>query len=210
MKGSRIHIALIFCLLAFPQTGFSQSSWKDFVEFGVEWGYSATYYEYYHYNYISGADGSRIDSKDSHLNYKSNGHLYAYAGIRPADFLSIDLRSGWAGVFEGRRVMPLTLEVNFLPSGCNADGWKYSLEGGMLLTQSHMTGQYAYIAKALFARRVKLSDYLCLDMGVSLQAVADHPTDVYDKSRSEIVANGNLLRSDCYYSSLNFSIGLCF
>lgn len=185
------------------------AGWKDRIEYGTEWGYSATILNDYHYNYYSEGYGSRIDSREREMTYKSNGHLYAFAGYRFTNWMSAGLRTGWIGVFEGRRVVPLTLAVNFLPKGHGNDGFKLFADGGLCFGK-RMPGKQILMARAGAGQRIMLDRKFALDMSMSVQGVSDHPVDVFDPSRNESVSNANLLRSDCGYMSVNLTIGFCF
>ena len=178
------------------------------LDYGVEWGYSASVWESYHYNYTS-PSGARIDTRDSHFSYKSNGHLYGFAGIRFARHFAADALVGWAGIYEGRRVVPVTLRASCFWKGYDRDGWKTFLEAGRCFADS-FAGKPVYVAKLGTGYRMMLDRRFALDLALSLQGAYDHPLDVYDKGREEAVQDANLRRSDSGYLSLNFSLALCF
>ena len=202
---------LISLLLAWSFTLFAgrPGKWYDHLDYGVEWGYTASVFEAYHYNYTSPSSGARINTRDSHLSYKSNGHIYGFVGARFARHFALDAAAGWAGLYEARRMFPLTLRSSFFFRGYDRDGWKAFLEGGCCLGESY-AGKAVGIARMGSGYRVILDRNFALDLSLSLQGVLDHPVDVYDKVREERIPNESLRRSDCNYVSLNFSISLCF
>ena len=116
---------------------------------------------------------------------------------------------GWAGVYEDRRVVPVTLRGSVFFRGYDADGAKFFLEGGRCIAPS-LAGKNIWLGKAGGGYRILLDTHFALDLSLSLQAVHDHPVGVYDRSRDELVPDWNLRRSDCDYLSMNFSIALCF
>lgn len=204
----RLPTVLILILAAvLPAAG--QGGWYAHLDYGVEWGYTASFCDIYHYNYTSPTSGARIDSRDTQFAYKSNGYLSAFVGARFARVLALDAVAGWAGVYEGRRVFPLTLRSSVFWSGYERDGWKTFLEGGCCAGKS-FAGKPIWMAKMGSGYRILLDRYFALDLMFSLQGVHDHPMGIFDKSRGESVPDKNLRRSDCNYLSANFSVALCF
>ena len=67
-----------------------------------------------------------------------------------------------------------------------------------------------FIGKLGSGYRLMLDRDFALDFSLSLQGAYDHPLDVYDKRREELVPDVNLRRSDSGYLSLNFTLALCF
>ena len=201
-------ILLLSCLCG-PLSAAGDGWAARHLEYGVEWGYTATFLYSYHFNYLSESVGARIDSRDALFSYKSNGHVQAFAGIRFARRFSVDAVIGWAGVYEERRVYPVTLRGTCFFPGYDRDGWKVFAEGGLCSCAS-LADKPVAIAKAGFGRRLMLGTRSALDLSLSLQGVSDHPIGVYDPMRGVSVPNDNLRRSDCDYLSLNFSLALCF
>lgn len=197
-------LLLLSCALGAQERG----AWYHHLDYGVEWGYSGTFWDDYHYNYIS-ASGARLDSQDSRLTFKSNGHLYAFLGARFARIFATDMLVGWAGVYEGRRVIPVTLRASAFARGYDRDGLKLFVEGGRCYAQS-FAGKHIWMGKLGGGYRIMLDRDFALDLSLSLQAVTDHPVGVYDHNRDEIVPDENLRRSDSRYHSLNLSVALCF
>lgn len=197
-------LLLLSCALGAQEKGL----WYDHLDYGVEWGYSGTFWDSYHYNYTS-AEGERLDSRNEHLTFKSNGHLYGFVGARFARWFAADVLVGWAGVYEGRRVVPVTLRSSVFFRGYDNDGMKVFLEGGRCFAPV-FGGKPIWLGKVGGGHRTMLDRHLALDFALSLQAVSDHPRDVYDPIREDVVPPGNLRRSDCAYMSLNLSVALCF
>ena len=202
-------LAILLCiLLSAAASAADGRGWYDHLDYGLEWGYTATFWEVYHYNYTTPA-GPRMDSRDSHFSYKSNGHLYGFVGARFARRFAADVLVGWAGIYEDRRVMPVTLRTTCFWKGYDRDGWKTFLEGGWCGAHS-FAGKPVYIGKLGSGYRLMLDRCFALDLAVSLQGASDHPLGVYDKRREEAVPDANLRRSDSGYFSLNFTVSLCF
>lgn len=206
---NRTLVILLALLLPAGLLAGEKGSWYDYLDYGVEWGYTASFWETYHYNYTSPSQGARIDSRDSRFAYKSNGHVYAFAGARFARHFALDGVIGWAGLYEERRMVPVTLRSSFFFKSYDQDGLKAFLEGGCCLGES-FAGKPVGIGKLGGGYRVMLDRHFALDLALSLQGVSDHPLDVYDRKREEAIPEASLRRSDCGYLSVNFSISLCF
>ena len=202
--GTIFLLLLLSCVLGAQE----KEHWYDHLDYGMEWGYSGTFWDSYHYNYSS-VEGERLDSRNEGLTFKSNGHLYGFVGARFARYFAADALVGWAGVYEGRRVIPVTLRGSFFFRGYDHDGMKFFLEGGRCFAPS-FTGKPIWIGKLGGGHRVVLDSHFALDLSLSLQAVSDHPVNVYDPIREDAVPDANLRRSDCAYMSLNLSVALCF
>ncbi|MBR1576204.1 MAG: hypothetical protein IJ654_07135 [Bacteroidales bacterium] len=202
----------VLCLLLFLSAGLHASGrgdWYGHWDYGIEWGYTASFAEIYHYNYTLPSLGARIDSRDSRLSYKSNGLLTAYTGVKFARHYALDALAGWAGVYEGRRMFPVTMRGSYFFDAYDKDGWKTFLEGGCCLGKS-FAGKAVGIVKAGTGYRLMLDRYFALDLSLSLQGILDHPVNIYDRSREEFVPDGNLRRSDCGYIGINFTLALDF
>ena len=205
----RTLLLLLLACLCGPLSAAGDGWAARHLEYGLEWGYTATFLYSYHFNYLSESVGARIDSRDALFSYTSNGHVQGFAGVRFARRFAVDAVVGWAGIYEERRVYPVTLRGTCFFPGYDRDGWKVFAEGGVCSCASFADKGVA-IVKAGFGRRLMLDRKSALDLSVSLQGVSDHPTGVYDLSRGVSVPKDNLRRSDCNYLALNISIGLCF
>ena len=199
----------ILLLVWIPLGLFARGSWTERFEAGVEWGYGTAFYDHYHYNYYSSDYGSRVDSRESFITSKSIGHAYVFAGYRFTNHFSAGLKSGWIGAYEGRRMTPVMATFNYVPRGFNANGWKYFTDLGYCFADN-LPGKSTLILRGGAGRRIMLDRKLCMDLSASLQGVSDHPGHVYDALREQSVPTENLLRSDCIYIAVNFSVAICF
>ena len=196
-------------LLAAALSAAAQGKLYEHLDYGVEWGYTSTFCEIYHYNYTSPSSGARIDSRDSYPAYKSNGHVNVFVGARFARHFALDALVGCAGIYEGRRVVPVTLRASTFWRGYDRDGWKTFVEGGWCAGRS-FADKPIWIAKLGSGYRIMLDRQFAMDLMFSLQGAHDHPLQVYDRLREESVPDASLRRSDCSYLAANFSVALCF
>lgn len=178
------------------------------LNYGIEWGYTSTLLNSYHYNYVS-SHGARVNSAHDYWTYKSNGHLLAFLGVKFAKKCSADVYYGWMGAYEDRRMNPLTLRGTYYINGYGSNGLKLFAEGGAGLARTFFK-QKSYVYKAGLGERIMLGPGYAMDLSVSAQRVNDHPTDVYDVWNGVSVPDGNLRKSICKYLGVNFSITLAF
>lgn len=207
MKGKLTAILIFAC--CFRLSAGAPPEFLKHVDAGFEWGYSATFCNVYHFNYISEDSGSRIDVHDKDFTFKSNGHLYGYVGAKFCKCFVTDLMIGWAGIYEERRVNPLTVRFSWFPQGFDNDGIKLFIENGSFFGNAK-TRNGLWLSKAGAGRRLILDDFIALDASISAQLVSDHPLGVFDMKSQVSVPDANLRRSDCHYTCINFTLALSF
>ena len=202
-------LMFIITLLAFLKGGAALAGdFYDHLDYGVEWGYTATLQYQHSFVYLS-ESGSRTLYKGNLLTYKSNGEVLVFAGVKFAKVLTLNACAGWAGVYEGRRVCPLTLRLSCFPRGYSSDGVKILLEGGKCFAKS-FEDKEIMIAKIGAGYRITLSHNIALDFSLNAQMVSDHPLGIYDAEHKTIVDDASLLESNAHYSGLSFVMSLSF
>ena len=175
---------------------------------GIEWGANFSFWQFYHFNYISDA-GARVDSQDSHFTNYINGTLRAHAGVLLSPAWELDLVSGYVGLWDDRAVVPVNLRLAFYRGGCDLDGGlRLFLEGGPLIGRAKGDA-VSWLVREGAGRRIMLSDRLSMDLILSLQQSIDHPGgSVFDPGHGIYIPEGNALRSNTSYCALCFSVAL--
>ena len=191
---------LLGCLGGMPAAG--RTPWT----FGVEWGYTATFFNHYRNNYFD-SEGSRVNDEGWERRLLPNGNVQVGAGYYLSDSWCLSLLAGFEGIHEGRRVIPTTLRGTFLPEGRGRDGWLMYAEAG-----AGWTGDMDY-APAVLARtgagwRIAMKGGISLDLTLSLRAGFDHPP-VYDHDFHEISRLKVRYNTANYYGA-NVSLSLYF
>lgn len=183
--------------------GFAQN-----IRYGIEWGYTGTIYENHRYVYLTD-EGARVESDDHSAIYNSNGCFFAYAGIESWDRIQTDLVSGYMGVVQGRRVVPLMLRETVYLNGCRNDGFKLFAEGGLCLTKT-FKDQKSWIGRGGLGYRVMLGDKPAMDFFLTAHFVHDHPNSIYISEHSYIVPVHNIRMSDRDYAGISVGMALSF
>lgn len=205
MRTERI-ICLAMCLvLALSVSARDRDGWcSSHVRLGIEWGYTATVYEQHCYDYISDA-GSMVQSEGHGPRYNSNGCFLSYVGIETWKKAETDLVTGYIGIVQGRRVVPVMLRETIYFNGCRSDGFKLFAEGGVALAPTFQNKQ-VFMARAGAGYRLMLGDKPAMDFFMSVHGAHDHPRSVYVTEHSYSVPMDDLRSShrDC----LGISVGM--
>lgn len=178
-------------------------------EYGCEWGYTANLFYYYHIHYISRDTGARVDTQESKMVYRSLGDVMLYAGAEIGEKWNIDLNCGYAGIFDNRRVVPLTVRGTFFPKGRGHLKTKLFLEGGTAFARSYDGGMPA-IVKLGVGKRIELARRVSLDFNAAVQLCHDRPTSVFDEVHHVQVEQAQLRQSNAMYAGINLSMALNF
>lgn len=175
---------------------------------GVEWGYTQSFWHWYHYNYLTDAM-ARVNSEDSEFELHQGGHIYAYLGYQIGRRWELDLISGWAGVWDGRRVVPVDLRVTRFFSGLDSNGFKAFLEAGEVISHNDASSELpSNIIKLGGGYRIMITSRSSIDLAMSVHRCLDHPAGVTDPKYNYRVPASHLRRSDTAYMGISFSISL--
>lgn len=205
----RRHI-YVLCILATAVSASAKGpGWSpNRLRCGIEWGYTGTIYESHLFGYVSDA-GARVESLGESLIYNSNGHFIAYMGVEMGKRLETDITTGYIGVVQGRRVVPLTIRETFYFNGSRKDGFKLFADSGLCFTGT-FHHQQNWIAKAGIGYRMMLGEKPAIDLSLSAHGANDHPKSVYISEYSYPVPPQDLRRSDRQYIGIDLSMAVSF
>lgn len=172
---------------------------------GVEWGYSAGLVNIYHFNFIA-SEGWREDGSGQEFFLYSNGQLLAHADWHALDKLTIGLYTGYVGIRQYRRGVPLSLRATYHASGRCSDGWMALADAGAIAFEGF---ELKPIAKVGGGYRFALSRSIGLDLLLNVQFCKDK-VNLYDPSTHEQVQPVNVRRNSAYYGAAVLSLGLAF
>lgn len=207
-KTALISIVAILCLMTGKAYAGDLSKKPDLaLKYGVEWGYTATFFDYYHSNYFDPDVGYRIDNIETQFYLYSNAHVAAKIGVEFCRHYAVTLLAGYAGIKQDRRIFPVTVRAAFFPVSVSEDGWQFFGEGGAGL--HHSSEPYSILGKLGAGYRIKLSRKSSLDFLSYLRLSTDHP-GIYSMDIAGHIPEELVRRSDGLYGSLNFSISLNF
>lgn len=195
MIQNRRTLAIIaLCLM----TAIPAKAWKG-LRFNMDWGYRAAVYQSYSYNYIA-EEGFRVDQHGQEAIMNSNGLLNMFIGSQLGDHAELGIFSGYEGIRQDRRVIPLGLRANWLFRGADADGPMCYIEGGAAFHSD---------CKATGTGTVGAGWHLQLDHGAGLEfkiginLCGDHPP-------IKGVSKENFMKSDYTYGGVSMTVGISF
>lgn len=179
------------------------------LEYGCEWGCTATLYHYYHIDYTARGTGSRVDVQEPRGVFRPVGDILFYIGAEIGDKCSVDLNCGYGALFDDRRVVPVTVRATFFPKGRKHLATKVFIEGGSAFAKTYDGGLPA-IAKLGTGKRVELARRISMDVDIALQMAMDRPDSAFDYVHNVQVTPSQLLFSRAVYAGINLSLSLNF
>lgn len=194
-------IALIACTAARAQD-------IPLFEYGIEWGSTSTLFTSRHQNFTSD-EGYRINENHSAWSFVSGGYFTVNLGFNVTHWLNVGINTGFAGIAEGRRAIPLTARATIYPKGIENDGMLYFLDGGIGFTDYRVPSKQCLLFAAGTGYHLELSRLVGLNFICKVRAAVDHP-DIIDIDSGELVPVGRIRENNALYLSLNFGIALDF
>lgn len=199
-------VTCILCCLV-SSALFSWTSQARTVVFGAEWGANALVFQAFRYNIIDNS-GSRYDDSGYNMTYHANGTFLLTAGINAGRFSRVSLSTGFTGIADGRRVIPLTMRYGIYPSGTNADGFLYYAEGGV---GYDFTGvkPVGLLGSVGTGYHIVLSQNTAVNININARYANAHPM-VGNPDGGGYVTTENTRQSNAQFLSLGFSLSLEF
>lgn len=183
----------------------SQMTGKGF-RWGLEWGASGICHSNAYCVYTAD-EGFIVEYRKISNRLHVNGTLEGFVGIDFAQRLNISLHSGYAGIADGERGVPLSLRPT-LRLGRNPDGGRASLfaEGGVFFRKNADISMFAKLGTGW---RTTLSQHLALDFNAGLQVSRTHP-DIYDKYSGRYLAGDSVRGLKCFNAGFFLTTALVF
>lgn len=175
---------------------------------GVEWGYSMTGYEWYHYNYL-GMDGQRRNPVYGLHTIGWNAGVSVYGELCLWDRFALRAAGGYAGIYTERMGWTAAARGSYFFKGYKADTPLVFVEGAKVFLPS-LEGQNGRFARVGGGYRLALAGWLRIDLLFSVQYTEDHPDRYYDRYQQGYVVSPELRRSDVGYATLNLGFALNF
>lgn len=197
----RLSIILVALSLMLP----AGAAERNFT-FGVEWGASAILFSSYNFNVIDDF-GSRYFDRGTTALYHANGTVMVNAGFYTGDKFKVTVNSGYIGIADGIRVIPVTLRGSLYPSGRYSNGVFYFVEGGAHL-DCRTAGMNGLLGSVGAGYRKSISRNLSLDISANFRASLDHPMVV--NPDGGYISAENTRKSNSWYYAPGFTVSLNF
>lgn len=174
--------------------------------FGLEWGYVAAIHSGFHFYYFA-PEGFRVDEFGNSFGCISNAEVYVKAGYNLSDIWNIALYTGYAGVADINKAIPVSLRgTRFFGDAPDDDRWFAFLDIGTGICIKKPV-QEILSAKAGGGYRLSLSRNTKLDFLFSVRTMLTHPYVYYDGVK---ISYDKINRNNAYVNSLSVGIGLSF
>lgn len=177
--------------------------------YGIEWGYSSHIFSSYRHVY-STEEGYRAPAvSGGGWKYEGNGEILAHVGLNAGRHMNISAYTGYAGIGEGLRAVPVSLRFTCLFGHDPSAGRPFAfIEGGSGAIAGGMSsGVPIYSGKAGAGYRISLSDSVKLNFLLSFRLYYLHTT-LYDGI--EAIPSERIYRNDNYMASIGLGINLTF
>lgn len=202
----RILTALLLMLAAYSAAG--QDKPYPLVRYGLEWAGSVKLIDSHHFNYISSEAGYRIDDENISFKPSVNGLILASISLNLTRKLSMGIYSGFQGISEKQRIVPVFLRTAYSFKGCDKDGVFTFCDLGAGLRHLSLENR-VMMARIGSGYRVVFSRNTAFSMLLSIQAADDKPI-IWDKYAEEYVSTQNTRLNTAGYLAVNFGIALDF
>ena len=182
-------------------------AWTPHFSYGLEWGYTATFFKHAHYNFICSED-YRINEKYNTWWYYSNGSVLANAGVDLTKTLNVSAYSGLIGVYSHRWVIPAEMRVRFCPAGNGNDGPVFQAGGGAVFPTSTLTET---AARGLLGGGYRFAIFrsMSVDFLLSFNLTWDHDL-IKDPDTQAYVPHSAISSNMSEYYAVNLSVALNF
>lgn len=199
-------LAILLIITAFNINVKAQKDIDSRFVIGVEWGYIATIFTGYHYNFFA-PEGYRVDDYGSSFGYNSNADMYIFAGHEIGKSWELSAYVGYAGVGDYHETIPVSIRAtHFFGEDQYADRWFAFIDAGSGISLK-MPVQEILTGKIGGGYRVALSRDTSLNFIFSARMTYTHPQITYDKQPIE---SDRINRNNAYLSALSAGLSLSF
>ncbi|MCR4860546.1 MAG: hypothetical protein K5910_07780 [Bacteroidales bacterium] len=190
------------------RAGMPDSWFFNHFRIGMEWGYSQCLLLDRSYNIIS-QEGYRIFEDYTRLDLKPNGVVMVQVGVDVLPKLNLALYSGYIGVGENNRLIPLLLRASFFPRTTWERGTFFFAQGGPAWHPLIRNDSLNMMAGGGAGWRVPLSEDCNLDLLLSVKYLWDHPRIPNPEGPGYVPAH-NIRRNDAGYCALDLTLAVNF
>lgn len=200
-------IVSLFLIAAASLGCAAKSPGERAVTFGAEWGANMLFFQSSENVFLDEA-GSRVMTSDKGLPLYTNGTLRCFAGIYLSDKVRLDLGTGFTGIADSRRAVPISLRANYLSGGRSSDGVTAFIDGGAGFSTLDK-GLVGMLLSAGAGYRKWLCRGAGLSMMLNLRLATDHP-GIISPNGSGFIPEADIKRNDSVYLSTGITVSIDF
>ncbi|MGM9740317.1 MAG: hypothetical protein ACI3ZP_06895 [Candidatus Cryptobacteroides sp.] len=195
----------ILIILSIALFSAHEMSGKGF-RWGVEWGASGICHSNTSCIYTT-EDGYLVEYKKISNRLHINAAVEGFIGMDFAGRLNISLRSGYSGLGDGERGVPLSLRPTlYFGKTPTVRGASLFVEGGLFFRRNADISSFVKLGTGW---RTRLSSHIAMDFNIGIQLSGTHP-DIYDKYSGKFLHNGEVRNLKCYNEGFFLSTALVF
>ena len=211
MKGGKLFIftgLLILVSSSLPARSFLRGAFFDRFTLGAEWGYTQCMTQSRNYNFIS-EEGYRIFENSFAFKAHANAQVLAHIGYRLSEQAGLALYSGYMGMGEDNRLLPLMLRVSYFPATDREDGLFAFGQGGVAWHVHATAGHMGWLGSVGGGYRFRLAYNTNLDLLLGIKYLHDHPSIPNPESPGNVPEH-NIRKNNAGYYALDLSIAINF
>ena len=198
----------LLCIISFVLcTGLLSQAFNPRLSYGLEWGYTATFYKASQHNFIC-SEGYRIIENPDNRSFFSNGTVLANVGMDLNSVLNASFHTGLIGVYSRRWMVPLELRATCCPSGLHADGALFQAGTALLIPTTELYTP-AFGARLGGGYRLAVYRNFSVDLLLSFTFTLDHES-ITDPDTLQSVPAADIKRNSSEYYGLNLSLAVNF
>ena len=201
---------------AFSLKGTGMFTW------GFEWGSTLSFYDRSSYIFMA-EEGFAVEGNEFIDTPHMNAFALAFLGYYVSRDVVVSLNTGWQGIQNGRRIIPVTGRIAYtfaglpkLPSKSDEQvttsipGLQHFVffDTGLGISQAQLHGM-TMLAKAGYGLRIPLGYGTGLDTMISFQSCYAHP-EIYDNFADKKVLWSRVGKSDSVYLGVSLSMAVRF
>ena len=175
---------------------------------GVEWGYTQGLFQTWDYNIVS-EEGYRIYDKDGEFLFHSNASLAGQIGFLLNDYFVVALYGGYAGMGNGKRLIPVQLRLSWFFDPLDEDGGFLFIQGGPAFHVRMQEMRPAWLFASGFGYRLRLNYDCNLDFSLGVKYLNDHPL-LPNPEGPGYVPMHHIRKNNAGYYALDLSVGFNF
>lgn len=174
--------------------------------FGLEWGYTASLFTIYHYNFYA-PEGFRVDEEGMLLGYSGNADVYLHFGWDLSPVWNLSFYMGYAGISKYHKALPVSVRgTRYFGTDHPSDRWfAFSDIGSGISLKTPV--QEILTLKIGGGYQIVLSEDTRLNFMIALRSTFTHPGIIFYDNK---IPHHDTNRNNAAVNGLSLGIGLDF
>ena len=201
----RYFIMALILAVVVPASGREARASGRF-HYGCEWGIQTGIVNSLDCRFIS-YEGYLVNYQTTDYGVHVNGMVTAFAGYDVLRRVNLSVHTGYLGLADGERGVPVTLRLTtYLSASPGEKGSSVFAEGGISITRDVPVSRLYRLG---YSFRARLADFLALDLNAGLQISYSHPI-IYDKYSGHVISFDEIAHLKNFNGGLFITAALVF